>query len=128
MTPLDPLDWSKNSAYLHGIELFNDGSYWEAHEVWEGLWKLAGRHGPLADFLKGLIKLAAAGVKLQKNVPAGVVSHASRATQLFELTRQAVGDGYCGFSLSILAAHGRDLAARANSDAKSVGFVLKPHP
>jgi hypothetical protein len=50
-------------AYLRGIDLFNFGYWWESHEAWEGLWRACGRRGPAADFLKGLIKLAAAGVK-----------------------------------------------------------------
>ena len=33
------------------------------HETWEAVWKACGRRGTPADFLKGLIKLAAAGVK-----------------------------------------------------------------
>ena len=42
----------------HGIELFNGGSYWEAHEAWEGDW-MPDRKGPDAGFYKGLIQVAA---------------------------------------------------------------------
>ena len=49
-----------------GVALFNAGYYWEAHEAWEGLWHAHGRRGPTADVLKGLIKLAAAGVKVRE--------------------------------------------------------------
>ena len=56
--------------------------YWEAHEVWESLWHAAGRRGPVADFLKGLIKLAAAGVKTLEGSPTGRARHARRAAQL----------------------------------------------
>ncbi len=31
-------DWWNCTEYLWGIDLFNHGYYWEAHEVWEGLW------------------------------------------------------------------------------------------
>ena len=34
-------------------QLFNAGYYWEAHEVWEGLWHAYGRRGATADVLKG---------------------------------------------------------------------------
>src|SRR5689334_6221512 len=65
-----------NANYRYGIDLFNHGFYWEAHEAWESLWHVAGRSGPTADFLKGLIKLAAAGVKLREGRAAGVRQHA----------------------------------------------------
>ena len=70
--------------FLRGVALFNAGYYWEAHEAWEGLWLAAGRTTPLARFLKGLIKLAAAGVKVREGVPSGVERHANRAAELFD--------------------------------------------
>ena len=42
----------------HGIELFNSGLYWEAHEAWEGDW-MPIRKGPESGFYKGLIQVAA---------------------------------------------------------------------
>lgn len=41
-----------------GVELFNAGRYWEAHEVWEEEWT-PDRHGPDRGFHKGLIQIAA---------------------------------------------------------------------
>jgi predicted metal-dependent hydrolase len=41
-----------------GIELFNGGQYWEAHEAWEGDW-MPDRKGPDSGFYKGLIQVAA---------------------------------------------------------------------
>ncbi|HUY73368.1 MAG TPA: DUF309 domain-containing protein [Candidatus Dormibacteraeota bacterium] len=41
-----------------GIELFNSGSYWDAHEAWEREWTLD-RRGPDSGFYKGLIQVAA---------------------------------------------------------------------
>src|SRR5947209_12136345 len=59
----DPADWRSLESFLYGVDLLNNGFYWEAHESWELLWHACGRRGVTADFLKGLIKLAAAGVK-----------------------------------------------------------------
>jgi predicted metal-dependent hydrolase len=42
----------------HGVELFNEGRYWEAHEAWEEAWT-PDRHGPDRGFYKGLIQIAA---------------------------------------------------------------------
>lgn len=68
--------------FLWGIDLFNRGYYWEAHEAWESVWNAAGRRGPIAGFVQGLIKLAAAGVKVREGRPAGVRRHTARAKEL----------------------------------------------
>jgi uncharacterized protein len=46
---------------LAGAKLFNDGEYWEAHEVWEIPWNAARASGDLveASYVQGLILLAA---------------------------------------------------------------------
>ena len=41
-----------------GIDLFNRGLYWEAHEAWEEAWT-PDRRGPDRGFYKGLIQVAA---------------------------------------------------------------------
>src|SRR5688572_20912239 len=74
--PLDEATYRNNPIYRYAIDLFNHGYYWEAHEEWEALWHAAGRAGTTAEFLKGLIKLAAAGVKAREGRPAGVRQHA----------------------------------------------------
>ena len=103
--PLTTENWSSSQTYLFGCDLFNHGYYWEAHEVWEGLWQACGRRGTTADFLKGLIKLAAAGVKAREGRPLGVARHAARATELFRLVcRQLNGLQYLGFQIDWLVA------------------------
>jgi hypothetical protein len=49
--------------YLWGVDLFNAGFYWEAHEVWEELWKRAPSSSRSRAFLQGLIQCAAASLK-----------------------------------------------------------------
>ncbi|HTU94102.1 MAG TPA: DUF309 domain-containing protein [Gemmataceae bacterium] len=114
--PLDPDHWQDNRAYLYGVDLFNHGYYWEAHEVWEGLWRAEGRKGRIADFLKGLIKLAAAGVKVRQGQPRGVASHAAGAAELFrDIARQLGGDDarYLGFHLRDLIAFAAQIEQQA---------------
>jgi uncharacterized protein len=82
-TEVDPKSWQQCRPYLLGFDLFNRGYYWECHVVWESLWLACGRKGVVADFLKGLIKLAAAGVKAKEGKPAGVKSHCGRAAALW---------------------------------------------
>ena len=55
-----PDNWQSCSAYARGIDLFNHGYYWESHECWENVWNRVGRRGLTADFMKALIKIAAA--------------------------------------------------------------------
>jgi XTP/dITP diphosphohydrolase len=54
-----------DAHYLAYFECFNQGFYYEAHDVLEDLW-LADRLGPNGAFYKGLIQLAGAFVHLQK--------------------------------------------------------------
>ena len=82
---LNPNRPDESPEFLYAIDLFNAGYYWESHEEWEGLWASSGRTGPVADFLKGLIKLAAAGVKAREGQRNGVQRHARRAAELFRL-------------------------------------------
>lgn len=44
--------------FLKGLAHFNDGEFYDAHEVWEDLWHTL--QGPDADFIKGLIQYATA--------------------------------------------------------------------
>lgn len=85
--PVDESNWSQHEAYLYGVDLFNHGYYWEAHESWEAAWHGVGRRGAVADMLKGLIHLAAAGVKLREGRPQGVATHLQKAEALFVATR-----------------------------------------
>lgn len=47
-----------------GVQLFNDGQYLAAHEVFEELWEAG--YGPDADFYKGLIQASIALLHLQR--------------------------------------------------------------
>jgi predicted metal-dependent hydrolase len=114
--PLDPAHWRDSRTYLRGVDLFNHGYYWEAHEVWEGLWHAAGRVGLTADFLRGLIKLAAAGVKVRQGQPRGVVSHAAGAAVHFrDIARQLGSDDtfYLGLRLRDLLAFAEQIEQQA---------------
>ncbi len=71
-----------SDAFLWGLDLFNHGYYWEAHEAWEGLWQVADRDGPLRMLLKGLILLSAAGIKIREGKLSAAVRHAGRAAAL----------------------------------------------
>jgi hypothetical protein len=85
--------------FRRGIELFDAGFYWEAHEAWEVLWHAAGRLGPTADILRGLIKLAAAGIKVRERREPGVRTHSRRAAVCFASARRQGGVHQLGLDL-----------------------------
>ena len=74
-----------SDAFLWGLDLFNHGYYWEAHEAWEGLWRVADRDGPLRMLFKCLILLSAAGVKLREHKNAAAARHTMRAAAMLRL-------------------------------------------
>lgn len=53
-----------SDPFTAGIQLFNDGEYWHAHEQWEICWRAA--EGMDAEFYQALIQTAAALVKWQQ--------------------------------------------------------------
>jgi uncharacterized protein len=56
-----------------GLELFNCGRYWAAHEAWEGEW-MPDRKGPDAGFYKGLIQVAAGCLHYSRHNRRGAVN------------------------------------------------------
>jgi predicted metal-dependent hydrolase len=119
--------WHECRAYLYGIDLFNHGYFWEAHEAWEGVWRDCGRRGTTADFLKGLIHLAAAGVKAKEQRQAGVASHGRRAAELFHaLARDLSQDHYMGLSLRELETRGQEVADASARQHGRLETALEP--
>ncbi|KAF0193991.1 MAG: hypothetical protein FD167_5899 [bacterium] len=53
------------AEYFYGIDLFNKGQYWEAHEAWEEVWKVS--KGEQKLFYQGLIQTAAALLHYDRN-------------------------------------------------------------
>ena len=56
-------DWRRCQPYLYGIDLFNYGYWWEAHEALEAVWLAAGQDTLTGNFVQGLIQVAAAQLK-----------------------------------------------------------------
>jgi hypothetical protein len=120
----DPAQWRDCREYLFGVDLFNAKFYWESHEQWEAVWHCVGRKGTIADLLKGLIKLSAAGVKLFEERPAGVERHARRAEELFGFVRQT-SPQLCGFDLLELERHATNVAELDLRSADDLGVQLR---
>jgi len=56
-----------------GVELFNSGRYWDAHEVWEHEW-MPDRKGPESGFYKGLIQVSAGCLHYSRRNRRGAVN------------------------------------------------------
>jgi hypothetical protein len=88
--------WAAHPGYLFGVDLYNHGFPWEAHEAWEGPWRLAPRESPERVFLQGLIQCSAAVVKALAGQPAGVASLTGTALPLLERVAGMCGPRYMG--------------------------------
>lgn len=134
--PLVPEQWADNRSYLLAIDLFNHGYYWEAHEEWERLWRASGADTTVGKFLKGLVKLSAAGVKVREKSVHGVRRHAASAGEVFaDIAAEADSDTYCGLRFTSLqfaadraAQLNYKLDAPANKPTRIFPFVLIPEP
>lgn len=99
-TPRPPEEWEHDGEYLFGVDLYNHGFLWEAHESWEGLWHPAKLSDPMqAEFLQGLIQCAAAALKVPMGQPKGLARLAEQGTARLERTARAAGSPYMGLDL-----------------------------
>ncbi len=54
-----PERWWESEAYLEGVDCYNHGFWWEAHEAWEGLWHVVPNPSSQRSFLQGAIQVSA---------------------------------------------------------------------
>jgi len=104
--------WRENAGYLYGVDLYNHGFLWEAHEAWEGLWHLAkGRDPVQALHLQGLIQCAAACLKIPMDQPGGLEKLCAAGTEKLERVAREAGGEYMGLDVSDFVARMREFAA-----------------
>lgn len=96
---IDLIHPEKNDFLRYALDLLNAGYFWESHVYFEALWNTHGRQGSVADFLKALIKLGAAGVKVSIEQPQLALDHYLRARELFSHVAAAEGETFLGFNL-----------------------------
>lgn len=89
---------SKAELLLNGIELFNGGRFFEAHELWEEAWKRSA--GPEKLLYQGLIHAAAAIIHTRKGNRGGARSQFKKC--LARLT--PLSPGFMGLALEELLA------------------------
>ncbi len=91
--PLSAIDLSTFGSFVlsteqqqhldRGVALFNSRRFWEAHEVWEEVWKVRPEDGRF--LIQGMIQLAAAYHQLVRGVHRGFLIHLRQAEERLKL-------------------------------------------
>ena len=69
-----PLEVAKadEQAFRYGVDLYNRGFFWEAHEVWEAVWLAAPPNSGRRQGVRALIQMANAVLKRDMKKPRGL--------------------------------------------------------
>lgn len=81
--------WNEVPAYLYGIQLYANGYFWEAHEVWEPVWLATTPNSRERHLMAALIQLTNACLKLVMQLP-------NAASRLLQETADRLIDCGCG--------------------------------
>lgn len=122
--PLIPERWNESQDLLYGIDLYNHGYWWEAHEAWEGLWRLTDNSGAIGRGLQGWIQVSACHLKILLGHRTGAerLAHSSLAHLEFVLGRLG-GEVFLGVELQTWRDRVAEyFAARLASDVLRHGF------
>jgi predicted metal-dependent hydrolase len=116
----DPTGWRADGrwehatlrrATVHGVRLFNDGAYHDAHDCFEDEWYNYGQGSTESRFLHGMVQVAAAGLKYEYGDEAGLASLVRSASQYLH---GVPGDFY---GVDVTRVRERLLAAQRDADA-----------
>jgi len=124
---IDVKNPQKSDFLRFSLDLYNNQYYWESHVYLEALWHAHGRKGSVADFLKGLIKLGAAGVKIKLGQKKAGIGHLLRAKELFLSLEDSQGPKFLGFQFEDLKAKIEETLSqlKKNSDGE-LAFIICP--
>ncbi len=114
---LSPEDWPTSEHYLYGVDLYNAGYFWEAHEAWEGLWYACKRDEIQSQFIRGLIQCAAGCLKVRLGAPRGVQKLFEQGTERLNEVAAASGALYMGVEVARFAS---EICAFGASEPASV--------
>ena len=124
--------WESDAAYRYGAALYVNGFFWEAHEVWEAVWLACAPNGAERRFLRGVIQLANAALKLRMERPRAAVRLLREAIELLgEGSMPGAAETFMGVPLAPLRTAAGDLAwaldeAHSQSTIEGVLEPLRP--
>jgi len=96
---LPPERWFEDEAYRAGVDLFNRGYYWEAHEMWEAVWHGCDKSRTQGLFVQGLIQISAALLRWHMGTERGTRKLYEDGREKLELALQESPDGFMGIDL-----------------------------
>jgi hypothetical protein len=122
--------WKRNRAFLRGVDFFNRGWWWEAHEAWESYWHVtAGRDSQQHDLFKGLIQLAACALNRERRSDEGAGRLLFSAITLLEkVDRQRDAEPLCGLVIADVVSNAHKFLAEAVDPKVGAvnGLYLRP--
>jgi hypothetical protein len=127
--PVVAQGWESDAAYRYGAALYAGGFFWEAHEVWEAVWKACPPNGVERRLLRGLIQLANAALKIRMGRGRAAVRLLREAEELLREVGVSAGTAeVMGVALAPLGAAAGALAAAVErgGGAGSVDSILQP--
>ncbi len=107
-----PDAWATCDPYLYGVDLYNAGFYWEAHESWEELWHRSKGRPHQAQFIQGLIQCSASLLKVRMRQPKGVQRLGEQGLARLRATAQAEGPIYMGLDIETFSGAFTECIAR----------------
>ena len=112
---------SKNQRWDIGVDLFNNHYFWEAHEIWEGLWREA--FGQERDFLQAMIFYSASLLQEHMGRRTNAEKSIQRAQQLITNSikwSQKYNINLVDFQRSILTRKPEDNIPKLNTEQNAL--------
>jgi predicted metal-dependent hydrolase len=109
---------AEHPAFRYGLALHDAAFFWEAHEVWEAVWKAAPKNGCDRLVLRALIQLANGGLKLRMSRPQAAMRLIDEArAELAEAAGRGCASGSGGLPGAALEGLMAHVAALPNAAA-----------
>ena len=80
-------DLAEDRLFRYGVQLGEAGYFWEAHAVWEELWRAVPAQSAESHLLRALIQRAAAALKRELGNPAGATKLLAKANASLDQAR-----------------------------------------
>jgi hypothetical protein len=86
-------EWQSNTPYRCGWHLFENGYFWESHEIWEQVWTRCAPNSREKVLLQAIIQLANSRLKMLQ-------SNTQSALKIYDLFIELTQEAFLGASQS----------------------------